>query len=367
MQLEHIGDFTYPRLADFGAAISGANKLQCQQVLEELDVYKRLKLTLELVKKEMEISKIQESIAKAIEEKISGEQRRYLLNEQLKAIKKELGLETDDKTALTGKFRERIEPKREKCPPHILQVIDEELAKLQLLEASSSEFSVTRNYLDWLTALPWGEYSDENFDVTRAQKILDEDHYGLTDVKERILEFIAVGKLRGTSQEMKQRNVSGVKSKDQSVDVTWFLIFLIYAGKIICLSGPPGVGKTSIGRSIARALNRKFFRFSVGGLADVAEIKGHRRTYIGAMPGRMVQCLKNVGTANPLVLTDEIDKLGRGHAGDPASALLELLDPEQNANFLDHYLDVTIDLSKENDNVEFSSESLDWCVAITAW
>ncbi|KAE9618927.1 hypothetical protein Lal_00047586 [Lupinus albus] len=314
---KHIGDFTYPRLADFGAAISGANKLQCQQVLEELDVYNRLKLTLELVKKEMEISKIQESIAKAIEEKISGEQRRYLLNEQLKAIKKELGLETDDKTALTGKFRERIEPKREKCPPHVLQVIDEELTKLQLLEASSSEFSVTRNYLDWLTALPWGEYSDENFDVTRAQKILDEDHYGLTDVKDRILEFIAVGKLRGTSQ-----------------------------GKIICLSGPPGVGKTSIGRSIARALNRKFFRFSVGGLADVAEIKGHRRTYIGAMPGKMVQCLKNVGTANPLVLIDEIDKLGRGHAGDPASALLELLDPEQNANFLDHYLDVPIDLSK---------------------
>ncbi|KAL5565910.1 hypothetical protein UlMin_029074 [Ulmus minor] len=314
---QHIGDFNFPRLADFGAAISGANKLQCQQVLEELDVYKRLKLTLELVKKEMEITKIQESIAKAIEEKISGEQRRYLLNEQLKAIKKELGLETDDKTALSAKFRERLEPNKEKCPPHVLQVIEEELTKLQLLEASSSEFNVTRNYLDWLTVLPWGNYSDENFDVLRAQKILDEDHYGLTDVKERILEFIAVGKLRGISQ-----------------------------GKIICLSGPPGVGKTSIGRSIARALNRKFYRFSVGGLADVAEIKGHRRTYIGAMPGKMVQCLKNVGTANPLVLIDEIDKLGRGHAGDPASALLELLDPEQNANFLDHYLDVPIDLSK---------------------
>ncbi|GMN44029.1 hypothetical protein TIFTF001_013217 [Ficus carica] len=314
---QHIGDFNFPRLADFGAAISGANKFQCQQVLEELDVYKRLKLTLELVKKEIEITKIQESIAKAIEEKISGEQRRYLLNEQLKAIKKELGLETDDKTALSAKFRERLEPNKDKIPPHVLQVIEEELAKLQLLEASSSEFNVTRNYLDWLTALPWGNYSDENFDVLRAQKILDEDHYGLTDVKERILEFIAVGKLRGTSQ-----------------------------GKIICLSGPPGVGKTSIGRSIARALNRKFFRFSVGGLADVAEIKGHRRTYIGAMPGKMVQCLKNVGTANPLVLIDEIDKLGRGHAGDPASALLELLDPEQNANFLDHYLDVPIDLSK---------------------
>ncbi|XP_021819221.1 lon protease homolog, mitochondrial-like isoform X3 [Prunus avium] len=314
---QHIGDFNFPRLADFGAAISGANKLQCQKVLEELDVYKRLKLTLELVKKEIEISKIQESIAKAIEEKISGEQRRYLLNEQLKAIKKELGLETDDKTALSEKFRERLEPNRENCPPHVLQVIEEELTKLQLLEASSSEFNVTRNYLDWLTSIPWGNYSDENFDVLRAQKILDEDHYGLNDVKERILEFIAVGKLRGISQ-----------------------------GKIICLSGPPGVGKTSIGRSIARALNRNFFRFSVGGLSDVAEIKGHRRTYIGAMPGKMVQCLKNVGTANPLVLIDEIDKLGRGHAGDPASALLELLDPEQNANFLDHYLDVPIDLSK---------------------
>ncbi|XP_042511197.1 lon protease homolog, mitochondrial-like isoform X2 [Macadamia integrifolia] len=314
---QHIGDFNFPRLADFGAAISGANKLQCQQVLEELDVYNRLKLTLELVKKEMEISKIQESIAKAIEEKISGEQRRYLLNEQLKAIKKELGLETDDKTALSAKFRERLEPNKERCPPHVLQVIEEELTKLQLLEASSSEFNVTRNYLDWLTALPWGNYSDENFDVHRAQEILDEDHYGLNDVKERILEFIAVGKLRGISQ-----------------------------GKIICLSGPPGVGKTSIGRSVARALNRKFYRFSVGGLADVAEIKGHRRTYIGAMPGKMVQCLKNVGTANPLVLIDEIDKLGRGHAGDPASALLELLDPEQNANFLDHYLDVPIDVSK---------------------
>lgn len=315
--IQHVGDFTYPRVADFGAAISGANKQQCQQVLEELDVHKRLKLTLELVKKEMEISKIQESIAKAIEEKISGEQRRYLLNEQLKAIKKELGLETDDKTALSEKFRERLDPKKEKIPAHVLQVIEEELTKLQLLEASSSEFNVTRNYLDWLTALPWGEYSDENFDVIRAQEILDEDHYGLTDVKERILEFIAVGKLRGTSQ-----------------------------GKIVCLSGPPGVGKTSIGRSIARALNRKFYRFSVGGLSDVAEIKGHRRTYIGAMPGKMVQCLKSVGTANPLVLIDEIDKLGKGHAGDPASAMLELLDPEQNANFLDHYLDVPIDLSK---------------------
>jgi Lon-like ATP-dependent protease len=156
----------------------------------------------------------------------------------------ELGLETDDKTALTGKFRERLEPHRKDCPPHVLQVIDEELSKLQGLESSSSEFNVTRNYLDWLTSLPWGHYSEENFDVYQAQKVLDDDHYGLSDVKERILEFIAVGRLRGTAQ-----------------------------GKIICLAGPPGVGKTSIGRSIANALNRKFYRFSVGGLGDVAEIK----------------------------------------------------------------------------------------------
>uniref|UniRef100_A0A0D9VT66 Lon protease homolog, mitochondrial n=1 Tax=Leersia perrieri TaxID=77586 RepID=A0A0D9VT66_9ORYZ len=285
--------------------------------VDHLKVSKRLMLALELVKRELEITKLQQSIAKAIEEKITGDQRRYLLNEQLKAIKKELGLETDDKTALSEKFRKRIEPRKEKCPSHVLQVIEEELTKLQLLEASSSEFSVTSNYLDWLTVLPWGDYSDENFDVHHAQCILDEDHYGLADVKERILEFIAVGKLRGSSQ-----------------------------GKIICLSGPPGVGKTSIGRSIARALNRKFYRFSVGGLSDIAEIKGHRRTYVGAMPGKMVQCLKSVVTANPLVLIDEIDKLGRGYSGDPASALLELLDPEQNATFLDHYLDVSIDLSK---------------------
>ncbi|XP_062000526.1 lon protease homolog 1, mitochondrial-like isoform X1 [Rosa rugosa] len=314
---QHISDFNFTRIADFGAAISGANKLQCQKVLEEIDVHDRLKLTLELVKKEIEISKIQASLMKKMEEKILSEQRRKLLNEQLKAIKKELGLEADDRTALCEKFRERLEPNREKFPPNVLQVIEEELSKMQLLDASSSEFNITRNYLDWLISLPWGNYSDENFDVLRAQKVLDEDHYGLTEVKERILEFIAVGKLRGMSE-----------------------------GKIICLAGPPGVGKTSIGRSIAHALNRNFFRFSVGGLTDAAEIKGHRRTYVGAMPGKMVQCLKTVGTANPLVLIDEIDKLGRGHAGHPASALLELLDAEQNANFLDHYLDVPIDLSK---------------------
>ncbi|KAJ7562500.1 hypothetical protein O6H91_03G071600 [Diphasiastrum complanatum] len=315
--VQNTGNFNAARVADFGAAITTADDSVLQEVLEQTDVEKRLGLTLMLLKKELEIARLQASIAKTVEEKISGEQRRFFLMEQLKAIKKELGLETDDKTALTAKFRERLAARKQGCPTHVLQVIEEELAKLQALEPSSSEFNVTRNYLDWLTSLPWGQYSEENYDVKQAQKILDEEHYGLADIKERILEFIAVGKLRGTA-----------------------------LGKIICLAGPPGVGKTSIGRSIAHALNRKFYRFSVGGLGDVAEIKGHRRTYVGAMPGKMVQCLKTTGTANPLVLIDEIDKLGRGNTGDPASALLELLDPEQNANFLDHYLDVPIDLSK---------------------
>ncbi|CAI5511722.1 unnamed protein product [Closterium sp. Naga37s-1] len=317
MFVQHVGEFNASRMADFGAALTTADEPTLQSVLEELDVGKRLSLALMLLKKELELAKLQANIAKGVEEKLAGESRRYMLMEQLKAIKKELGLEKDDKTALIGRFKEKLQPFQQNCPPAAMQVIEEEMAKLQGLEASSSEFNVTRNYLDWLTSIPWGHYSEENLDVVRAQQVLDADHYGLTDVKERILEFIAVGRLKGSTH-----------------------------GKIICLVGPPGVGKTSIGRSIANALDRKFYRFSVGGLSDVAEIKGHRRTYVGAMPGKMVQCLKSTGVANPLVLIDEIDKLGRGHAGDPAGALLEMLDPEQNASFLDHYLDVPLDLSK---------------------
>ena len=196
-------------------------------------------------------------------------------------------------------------------------VIDEEINKLRFLDSHSSEFSVTRNYLDWLTILPWGLASEENLDLGLAAQVLDEDHYGLEDVKKRILEFIAVSQLKGSVQ-----------------------------GKIICLSGPPGVGKTSIAKSIARSLSREFFRFSVGGLSDVAELKGHRRTYVGAMPGKAVQALKKTKTENPLILIDEIDKLGKGWQGDPAAALLEMLDPEQNNSFMDHYLDVPADLSK---------------------
>uniref|UniRef100_A0A8C3YK82 Lon protease homolog, mitochondrial n=1 Tax=Catagonus wagneri TaxID=51154 RepID=A0A8C3YK82_9CETA len=302
-------------LSDMGAALTGAESHELQDVLEETNIPKRLYKALSLLKKEFELSKLQQRLGREVEEKIKQTHRKYLLQEQLKIIKKELGLEKDDKDAIEEKFRERL--KELVVPKHVMDVVDEELSKLGLLDNHSSEFNVTRNYLDWLTSIPWGKYSDENLDLARARAVLEEDHYGMEDVKKRVLEFIAVSQLRGSTQ-----------------------------GKILCFYGPPGVGKTSIARSIARALNREYFRFSVGGMTDVAEIKGHRRTYVGAMPGKIIQCLKKTKTENPLVLIDEVDKIGRGYQGDPSSALLELLDPEQNANFLDHYLDVPVDLSK---------------------
>ncbi|KAM5230189.1 lon protease homolog, mitochondrial isoform 1-T1 [Hipposideros larvatus] len=302
-------------LSDMGAALTGAESHELQDVLEETNIPKRLYKALSLLKKEFELSKLQQRLGREVEEKIKQTHRKYLLQEQLKIIKKELGLEKEDKDAIEEKFRERL--KELVVPKHVMDVVDEELGKLGLLDSHSSEFNVTRNYLDWLTSIPWGKYSDENLDLARAQAVLEEDHYGMEDVKKRILEFIAVSQLRGSTQ-----------------------------GKILCFYGPPGVGKTSIARSIARALNREYFRFSVGGMTDVAEIKGHRRTYVGAMPGKIIQCLKKTKTENPLILIDEVDKIGRGYQGDPSSALLELLDPEQNANFLDHYLDVPVDLSK---------------------
>uniref|UniRef100_A0A8C2VAB5 Lon protease homolog, mitochondrial n=1 Tax=Chinchilla lanigera TaxID=34839 RepID=A0A8C2VAB5_CHILA len=302
-------------LSDMGAALTGAESHELQDVLEETNIPKRLYKALSLLKKEFELSKLQQRLGREVEEKIKQTHRKYLLQEQLKIIKKELGLEKDDKDAIEEKFRERL--RELVVPKHVMDVVDEELSKLGLLDNHSSEFNVTRNYLDWLTSIPWGRHSDENLDLSRAQAVLEEDHYGMEDVKKRILEFIAVSQLRRSTQ-----------------------------GKILCFYGPPGVGKTSIARSIARALNREYFRFSVGGMTDVAEIKGHRRTYVGAMPGKIIQCLKKTKTENPLVLIDEVDKIGRGYQGDPSSALLELLDPEQNANFLDHYLDVPVDLSK---------------------
>jgi Lon-like ATP-dependent protease len=303
------------KLADFAAAVSTGEVAELQDVLETLNIEERLQKALVVLKKELMNAQLQSKISKDVESKIQKRQREYWLMEQMKGIRRELGIESDGKDKLVEKFREKAG--KLAMPEAVKRVFDEELNKLAHLEPAASEFNVTRNYLDWLTQIPWGQRSAENFGIKHAMTVLDEDHYGLKDVKDRILEFIAVGKLRGTVE-----------------------------GKILCFVGPPGVGKTSIGKSIARALNRQYYRFSVGGLTDVAEIKGHRRTYVGALPGRIIQALKKCQTENPLILIDEIDKIGRGHQGDPASALLELLDPEQNGSFLDHYMDVPVDLSK---------------------
>ena len=302
------------RLADFAANLTSANGEELQEILETFDVRKRIDRVLILLKKELEVSRLQTKISNQIEEKVSAQQREFFLHEQLKAIKKELGLEKEGKTSELEKFQERL--KKLDLNEEARSVIEDEMEKLQLLEPSSPEYTVSRNYLEWLTVLPWGLFSKDSYDLARARRVLDRDHYGLKDVKERILEFIAVGKMKG--------------------DIS---------GSIICLVGPPGVGKTSVGHSIANALGRKFFRFSLGGMRDEAEIKGHRRTYIGAMPGKFIQAMKTVGTSNPLLMLDEIDKIGASFQGDPASALLEVLDPEQNNSFRDHYLDVPFDLS----------------------
>lgn len=313
-------DFTEPgKLADFAVALTTASREELQSVLEAFDLQERIGKALILLKQELDLSKLQSSINQKIEATISKTQREFFLKEQLKTIKKELGLEKDDKSHDLEKFEKRLAER--KVPEPVMKVIQEEIEKLSILEVQSAEYGVCRNYLDWLTILPWGILSggigiDKKHNLKHAEKILKEDHYGLEDIKERILEFIAVGKLSG-----------GVK------------------GSIICLIGPPGVGKTSVGKSIARALDRKFYRFSVGGMKDEAEIKGHRRTYIGAMPGKIVQALKSVEVMNPVIMIDEVDKIGKSYQGDPASALLEVLDPEQNKEFLDHYLDVRVDLS----------------------
>lgn len=303
------------KLADFAAAVAQGESHELQAALASMNIEDRLHKALLVLKKEYMNAKLQDKILKDVEKKISKKQREYWLMEQMRGIRRELGLETDGKDKLVEKFKEKAN--KLAMPEAVKKVFDEEINKLAHLEPAASEFNVTRNYLDWLTQIPWGQRSAENFGIQNAMQVLDEDHHGLKDVKDRILEFIAVGKLRGTVE-----------------------------GKILCMVGPPGVGKTSIGKSIARALNRQYYRFSVGGLTDVAEIKGHRRTYVGALPGRIIQALKKCQTENPLVLIDEVDKIGRGHQGDPSSALLELLDPEQNSSFLDHYMDVPVDLSK---------------------
>jgi ATP-dependent Lon protease len=302
-------------LADFAASLTTASKEELQSVMDAFNLRRRMEKVLVLIKKELEVAKLQSQIREQVEQKMSKQQREFFLREQLKEIQKELGLAKDDKTADIERYSERLA--KLKLSVSAQKRVDEEMQKLSVLESGSPEYAVTRNYLDWLSQLPWGKFSKDKLDLKRARKILDHDHDGLDDVKARIIEFLAVGSLKGE-----------------------------IAGSILLLVGPPGVGKTSIGRSIANALGRKFYRFSLGGMRDEAEIKGHRRTYIGAMPGKFVQAIKECGVANPVIMLDEVDKIGASYQGDPASALLEVLDPEQNVDFLDHYLDVRFDLSK---------------------
>ncbi|MEN9465376.1 MAG: endopeptidase La [Pseudomonadota bacterium] len=302
-------------LTDFSAAITTAEGTALQTVLETLPLQKRMEKTLVLLKKELDVARLHVEINKSVNTSINKQQRDFFLRQQLKAIQKELGLAKDDKTTEVEEFEKRLEGKS--LPAAAKKRIEEELHKLQLLETGSPEYGVTRNYLDWATSVPWGVYSKDSFDLKNARVILDKHHSGLEDVKKRILEFLAVGTYK--------KEISG---------------------SIMLLVGPPGVGKTSIGRSVADALGRKFYRFSLGGMRDEAEIKGHRRTYIGALPGKLIQALKDVEVANPVIMLDEIDKLGTSFQGDPASALLEVLDPEQNKEFMDHYLDLRVDLSK---------------------
>ena len=302
------------RLADFAAALTSAEGYELQEVLETVNIRERLAMVLLLLKKEIDITKIQAKISRQIEEKLSKQQRQFFLREQLKAIKKELGLEKEGKETEIERFEKRLE--KLTLTDEARERIEEEMDKLKLIEPSSPEFNVSRTYLDWLTVLPWGVFTKDSYDLSKATQILNRDHYGLEDVKDRILEFLAVGIMKG--------NLSG---------------------SILCFVGPPGVGKTSIGQSVARSIGRNFYRFSLGGIQDEAEIKGHRRTYIGALPGKFLQAIKTCKCANPVIMLDEIDKIGTSYRGDPASALLEVLDPEQNRDFLDHYLDVRFDLS----------------------
>ncbi len=313
--LERFNPDEASALTDFAAALTSSSARELQEILEAVPLLRRMEKTLLLLQKEREVAGLQAEIRKTVEEKISESQRQFFLREQLKVIQQELGISKDDKTVEVERFRERLETLT--LPDQARERVDEELRKFSFLETGSPEYAVTRNYLDVITALPWGRMSEDHFDLAAARRILDRDHEGLDDVKERIIEFLAVGAFG--------KRISG---------------------SILLLVGPPGVGKSSIGRSIADALGREFYRFSLGGMRDEAEIKGHRRTYIGAMPGKFIQALRDAGTANPVIMLDEIDKVGASYHGDPASALLEVLDPELNRDFLDHYLDVRFDLSR---------------------
>ena len=302
-------------LADFSALMTTAGKNELQELLQTKSLRGRLEKALVLLKSELEVTKTTQQINKRIEDKLTGQQRDFFLRAQLKEIQKELGIKKDEKESISEKIQERLQ--KLTLTDEARERIDDELDKLSVLEPSSPEYHVTRNYLETITSLPWGIKTKDNLDLKHAKEMLDRDHFGMDDVKDRILEHISIGKMKG-----------GLR------------------GTILLLVGPPGVGKTSIGHSVAKSLGREFFRFSLGGMRDEAEIKGHRRTYIGAMPGKLVNAIKSAKSQNPVILLDEIDKLGQSFQGDPASALLEVLDPEQNKDFLDHFLDVRFDLSE---------------------
>lgn len=301
-------------LADCAASITTATTAQLQKVLDTYNVLERLKFSASLIKKELKAAKLQDKIKGTVNDKLTKRQRDFFLREQLSEIQKELGTRIDDRSADSATFEKRM--KKLNPPESIKKRFDEELKKLNVLESGSPEYAVTRNYLDVLTTIPWSKKAHEDLNLEKARKILDSEHSGLKDVKDRIIEFMALGAMKGSTK-----------------------------GSIILFVGPPGVGKTSIGKSIAKALNRPFFRLSLGGVDDESVIKGHRKTYIGAMPGKMVQALRETGVMNPVIMLDEVDKLSHSYQGDPASALLETLDPEQNNSFLDNYLDERLDLS----------------------
>ncbi len=301
------------RLADLITANLNIPPDQKQKILEELSAKRRLEKVIELLKREKKVLELTQEIQRRTSEEMEKAQREYYLREQLKQIQRELGEED------FGKEIEELRQKIEEAgmPEEAKQAATKELDRIAKMNPSSAEYTVARTYLDWLIEMPWQKSTEDRIDIAEARKILDEDHYDLDDIKERVLEFLAVRKLK-----------PDVKSP------------------ILLFVGPPGVGKTSLGMSIARAMGRKFVRISLGGMKDEAEIRGHRRTYVGALPGRIIQGIKRAGSNNPVFMLDEVDKIGQDFRGDPASALLEVLDPEQNFSFVDHYLDVPFDLSK---------------------
>lgn len=307
------------RLADRTISLLTVPNPEKQEVLEELDVKKRVEKAIKILSKEIQRIKLGEEIQTEVHDEISKSQREYYLREQMKAIKRELG--EDESQVELKDIEDAI--KEAKMPEEAEKVALKELDRLSKIPSQSPEYTVSRTYLDWLTELPWSKTSEDSINVKDAKSILDKDHYGLEKVKERILEYLAVRALK------MQKDPEGA-----------------LRGPLLCFAGPPGVGKTSLGRSIARSMGREFVRISLGGVRDEAEIRGHRRTYIGALPGRIIQSLKKAGTNNPVFMLDEIDKLGGDFRGDPSSALLEVLDPEQNNTFADHYLEVDFDLSK---------------------